>query len=146
MIEQSAGVILFYLDQSRNISVLLVRQRDKHWGIPKGHIEQGESLETTALRELREETGVEEVSLLSDHTIVEEYIYKRNGIPTPKRVIYFVGITQTTVLRKRSKKFIREVPIVQWVSYTEALSTLTYRDSRKILEDAYRYLLTHLQK
>ncbi|GAA5531651.1 NUDIX hydrolase [Deinococcus metallilatus] len=38
--------------------VLLVRYRSGAWAFPKGHVEAGETLEQTAVREVREETGV----------------------------------------------------------------------------------------
>jgi ADP-ribose pyrophosphatase YjhB (NUDIX family) len=39
--------------------ILLIRNRFGHWGLPKGHWEAGELLAETAIREVREETGLE---------------------------------------------------------------------------------------
>lgn len=43
----------------REGSILLVRNRNGHWGLPKGHWESGELLAETAAREVREETGLQ---------------------------------------------------------------------------------------
>jgi len=47
--------------RDNKLQVLLVKQfiHSDNWGVPKGHIKEGESLEDCALREIREETGVE---------------------------------------------------------------------------------------
>ncbi|WP_264777107.1 NUDIX hydrolase [Deinococcus aetherius] len=49
----AGGVVLDALGR-----VLLVRYRSGAWAFPKGHVEPGETLEQTAVREVREETGV----------------------------------------------------------------------------------------
>ncbi len=53
----SVGIILFHRFP-RKIMYLLLKQHQGHWGFPKGHIEKGERLIDTAVRELREETGI----------------------------------------------------------------------------------------
>lgn len=54
----SAGGVVYHLDRD-SARVLLVRERDSGlWRLPKGHVEQGETPEQAAVREVREETGV----------------------------------------------------------------------------------------
>ena len=55
----SCGAVVWRVREGK-LELLLIKQfehRDS-WGIPKGHVDAGESLETCALREVREETGV----------------------------------------------------------------------------------------
>lgn len=52
----SGGVV--YRKHKGAIEVALIRVRDR-WSLPKGQVEQGEGLQETALREVREETGLE---------------------------------------------------------------------------------------
>jgi ADP-ribose pyrophosphatase YjhB (NUDIX family) len=63
--EYSAGGIV-YQKQDDQLLILLIRtsgatpeERDNVWGFPKGHLEDGEDARTAALREVREEAGVE---------------------------------------------------------------------------------------
>ena len=57
----------------------LLISRNGLWDLPKGHQDPGEDIETTALREVREETGIEALSLRS-LICVTDHCYRRNGI------------------------------------------------------------------
>lgn len=57
-VERSAGGVLVRRD-AQGAEFLLIRDRYGHWGLPKGHIEEGEEPLATALRECTEETGIE---------------------------------------------------------------------------------------
>jgi diadenosine hexaphosphate hydrolase (ATP-forming) len=78
--ETAAGAIVF-----RGEEVLLVRDRYGRLTFPKGHVEPGEGLEATALRELAEETGV--VGVLVGPPLVVRYAVPPRG--TPKSVAFF---------------------------------------------------------
>ena len=56
-LEHSSGAVL-YTEEQGEIRYILVQERNGNWGFPKGHIEAGESRRQTALREIREETGL----------------------------------------------------------------------------------------
>lgn len=66
------------LVENRRGDYLLIK-RDGLWDLPKGHQEAGEDIKVTALREVQEETGVEDLSL-GDLICVTDHCYKRNGI------------------------------------------------------------------
>lgn len=66
------------LVENRRGDYLLIK-RDGLWDLPKGHQEAGEDINVTALREVQEETGVDELSL-GDLICVTDHCYKRNGI------------------------------------------------------------------
>ena len=50
-----AGGVVF----NKRGEVLLIRDRQGYWVFPKGHVDEGETIEQTALREVEEETGIE---------------------------------------------------------------------------------------
>lgn len=66
------------LVENRRGDYLLIK-RDGLWDLPKGHQEAGEGIKVTALREVQEETGVDDLSL-GDLICVTDHCYKRNGI------------------------------------------------------------------
>lgn len=66
------------LVENRRGDYLLIK-RDGLWDLPKGHQESGEDIKVTALREVQEETGVDDLSL-GDLICVTDHCYKRNGI------------------------------------------------------------------
>lgn len=66
------------LVENRRGDYLLIK-RDGLWDLPKGHQKAGEDIKVTALREVQEETGVDDLSL-GDLICVTDHCYKRNGI------------------------------------------------------------------
>lgn len=64
--EPTAGGIIFRHNKTTgNIEFLLIQDAKNRWTIPKGHIEEGEESRETAEREIREETGLQEMDVLS---------------------------------------------------------------------------------
>lgn len=70
-----AGAVVIILNQHKEI--LLQQRADDDWGLPGGLLELGESLEAAAIREVKEETGleVEQLQLLGIHS-GEDYYFK----------------------------------------------------------------------
>ena len=66
------------LVSNRRGDVLLIR-RNELWDLPKGHQEEGEDIRVTALREVQEETGVDQLEL-RDLICITDHCYRRNGI------------------------------------------------------------------
>lgn len=64
--EPTAGGIVFRRDKKTgSIEFLLIQDAKNRWTIPKGHIEEGEQSKETAEREIREETGLQEMEVLN---------------------------------------------------------------------------------
>ena len=66
------------LVENRRGDFLLI-SRNELWDLPKGHQDPGEEISVTALREVQEETGIEEL-ILKDLICITDHCYKRNGI------------------------------------------------------------------
>src|SRR5215831_12812852 len=114
------------------IKILIVhRPKYNDWSFPKGKADPGESIEETALREVREETGI-------DARIIEElpairYIYEgtqRN--PRRKIVYYFLMEPSGGTIAVNE----HEIDRAEWVDARQALDRLTYDHDRKLLSDA----------
>jgi 8-oxo-dGTP pyrophosphatase MutT (NUDIX family) len=119
-----AGAIAFRLDGDGPRFVVVQSNKNRaHWVLAKGHIDPGETPEVTAVRELREEAGVdgEVVATVGDSTFT--------AAREPVRVRFYL-------VRRR-----RDVPPaenrgVAWLSYDDARARLTFEDQRRLLDTA----------
>ncbi len=69
--EKSCGGIIFYKTR-QNVKILLVKNNNgRYWSFPKGHIEDGETEQETAIREIKEETGLD-VTLVNNFREISE--------------------------------------------------------------------------
>lgn len=131
MIPISAGAVIFY--RGNQIEYLLLRST--YWGFPKGHIEPGEDERTAALREVREEAGLE-ITLLDGFREVDTWSFLRQGERVEKQAVYFLGQAKHRLVRLS-----REHTEMIWLPFEEALARLNYEGGRAILEKANNFLL-----
>ncbi len=128
----SAGAVLYtVIDGERRY--VLVREKNGSYGLPKGHVEPGETLAQTALREVREETGVTATLHAEKPTMVDEYPIAGGDV---KRVSWFVAryADQTPNADRTQVLGVLVLPI------EAALRTLTYGSTREILRKVDRDL------
>ena len=132
--EYSAGAVLFTRDENDELKFVLVIERSGHCGFPKGHIEHGESEETAAIREIREETGVDAV-LVGDFRSEVEYTI---GTRIKKHVTYFLAEYQNSSKAERGD----DIRTLKILNYKDAYRLLTHDTSRDILQKASEYIST----
>ena len=61
----SGGIVFRFTKDKKDIEILLIQDSKERWTIPKGHIEPGETAKVTARREIEEETGLANISVLT---------------------------------------------------------------------------------
>src|SRR3954467_12918419 len=98
--------------------------------LPKGHIDPGETPIEAAAREVREEAGVEAepVEKLGD----VRYWYQRSGQRIAKQVAFFLCEYRSGDPADHDS----EVEVARWMPLTEALTTLSYKGEREMVERA----------
>lgn len=146
--EKSAGAIVFRRDNSQIYYLLLhypVSSRKikkdnngkfEYWGLPKGHIEEGEGLMETVRREVKEETGLKDIKIIEGFKEEESYIFTRDNQKIFKTVIFLLAET-----KKKKVKISWEHLDYQWLNYQEAFNKLTYSSDKLILKKANEFLL-----
>lgn len=124
----SGGTII---DRERRI-LLLQRTGEHVWCLPKGTVEQGESLEETALREIREETGLD-VDLMGLVGRVEfSYYWPPKDVNYRREVDYFLARRKGGRIRLE-----RGFDDYRWASRDEALRLMYWEDDRNIVRLAF---------
>jgi 8-oxo-dGTP pyrophosphatase MutT (NUDIX family) len=111
---------------------LLIQHNAGHWAFPKGHAEGEETPRESALRELAEETGIDEVELLHDEPFPEAYVIHGRRKVTDKTVWFFVGLTEIASVYCQPE----EVQAYAWLTEDAAAERLTFDASRKTLSNA----------
>lgn len=110
--------------------VLLIQYYDGHWSFPKGRMESGETERETALREVREETGLA-VRLLPGFRAETVSIKRSAGAKT----VFFLGMPVSG--RERVQR--TELASQKWIPVKAALELVTYAADREILQKALRF-------
>jgi ADP-ribose pyrophosphatase YjhB (NUDIX family) len=75
--ETTSGGVIFRRNKDGGLEILLIKDAKNRWTIPKGHVEEGEEPKDTAEREIREETGLQEMKV-RDWLGKVNFRYRRN--------------------------------------------------------------------
>ena len=128
----SGGVIFRTVNSQFEVALI---SRGKVWCLPKGLIEMGETAEETALREVREETGLEG-EIVNRIGEISYVFFKR------KRYFKMVHFYLIRHIGGSISNHDYEADRVKWFQISEALKILTYPNERKILKKAEKILKT----
>jgi bis(5'-nucleosidyl)-tetraphosphatase len=138
MEERSAGAVVYR--KVGNSRLYLLLQNAGRWDFPKGGVEKGESEIQTVVREVEEETGLGDLSIVPGFRKVIEYFYRRDGKNVHKQVVYLLGITD-----RASVKISFEHQGFGWFPYNEALERASYDNSKVTLTEAEKFIRHSLQ-
>lgn len=130
MQERSAGFVVAFIDAEAPIQYLVL-DYGRHWDLPKGHVEPGETDLVAARRELLEETGVIEIDVVPNFEKSLTYYFRKSGRLVKKTVIFFLAKA-------------RPAPIVLSVEHAgyallpfeQACRRLTFASARQLLRAA----------
>ncbi len=125
----SGGIVFRFTKDKKDIDVLLIQDSKGRWTIPKGHIEPGETAKMTARREIEEETGLRNVSILTWLGKIHFKYRRMDKLVLMTTQIYLVQALDD-----------HEVPIgekwmkgIRWFSFSDALNAIEYEDIEKLM-------------
>lgn len=128
----SSGGVVFRRPAGRLETVLCGRTNPVRWSLPKGTPDPGETLEQTALREVREETGLE-VELGAPLGSIQYWFDDHdNDVRYHKTVHFYLMSPVGGHIDQHDPEF----EIVQWFAMDEALDALTYDNEAGVLRRA----------
>jgi 8-oxo-dGTP pyrophosphatase MutT (NUDIX family) len=135
--ERSAGFIVYVDPDAEHAERLyLLLDYGKHWDYAKGHVEKGEDDLTAAIRELAEETAIDDAEPITGFSHELEYFFRhpKRGL-IKKTVVFFLARARDTHVEVS-----HEHETYAWLPLTQALKRLTYPNARKAMEAAATFL------
>jgi len=128
--EHSAGgAVLTVRDGTVCVALIATRGRSR-WGLPKGALMRDESSEAAALREVKEETGLEAIVLKPLETI--QYFFRAGGTLIQKKVDFYLMRHLGGTLSPQ----LTEVDDVEWVELGEAIERASFESEQRLLTQA----------
>lgn len=122
---------------SEDALFLLIRDPYQNWGLPKGHVEKGETSEQAALREVAEETGIVRLELRGALGTID-WFFREGPDLIHKYCHFYLMETDAETTRPQLEEGISECV---WLPLPDALTTLTYDNARAVLDAAGRQVL-----
>ena len=133
--EKSCGAIVFYLKKEKEQILLIKHANSGHWSFPKGHVEANETEVETAVREIKEETGVDAIIDTRFREVVT-YSPKKDVI---KDVVYFFGISESYETCNQEE----EVSDIKWMDMDKVLKSVSYKNDKELVKKAINFYKYH---
>ena len=127
----SSGGVVYRVENNIPLFLLLTSNKRGIWCLPKGLIEENEDEVTTAMREVREETGVSRVKLRGKVGQIK-YQFGFRAKTFDKTVHFFLFETD-----QADAKVGTEHDAMEWMPYEKALQTLSYPNEKDMLSKAW---------
>ena len=133
--EKSCGAIVFKRQKDNSAKYLVLHYDAGHWDFPKGKQEKNEKEEQAALREIKEETGIEDIEFVGSFIEKINYFYKKGEETVYKEVIFFLAETHQDEIALSSEHI-----GYAWLSYENAYKKLTFNNAKELLRKANQFL------
>jgi len=139
----SGGVVYRQTQDTIEIIIIAVGEK-RRWQLPKGLVNKGENPDQTALREVREETGIDSI-LLDLIDKIEYWYYGQSG----SKRIRFHKVVHFYLLEFQSgntEDHDQEVEEARWVEIDEAQELLAFKSEKEIVRKAKEMVQALLYK
>jgi bis(5'-nucleosidyl)-tetraphosphatase len=134
---KSCGSVVFR--KNKQIEYLLLQtgsvEHPGFWDFSKGEVDNGETEKETALRELREETGITEARFVEGFREEISYFYRHEDKTIMKTAVFFLVETASSEV-----EISWEHVAFEWLVYEKALERVKFANSKKVLKKAQDFL------
>jgi len=139
-VEKCAGAVIFRRERGKIYYLLLnyasIGKVEKtYWGFSKGHIEKGEKEIDAIIREIKEETGIEDLKFLKGFKETERYFFRYEGKNIFKAVFYLVAESKTKEIKVSFEHL-----GYKWLPFKEAFERLSFKNAKRIIKKANKFL------
>ena len=129
MREPTAGGIVFRRDENSQVEILLIQDAKDRWTIPKGHIEEGETAQQAAQREIGEEAGLKKTEVLGWLGKIHFRYRRIDKLVLMTTQIYLVkALGDTDDIQKEEW-----MNGIKWFKFHDALDAIEYEDIGKLM-------------
>lgn len=127
--EPTSGGIVFRRNEKGEVEILLIQDAKDRWTIPKGHIEEGETAQDTAKREIGEEAGLTNVDVLGWLGKIHFRYRRIDKLVLMTTQIYLVkALGDTNAIKKEEW-----MNGIKWFAFHDALDAIEYEDIGKLM-------------
>jgi 8-oxo-dGTP pyrophosphatase MutT (NUDIX family) len=127
--EPTAGGVVFRRDEAGGVEILLIQDSKDRWTIPKGHIEEGETAQETAKREIGEEAGLTDTEILGWLGKIHFRYRRIDKLVLMTTQIYLVRAKgDTSAIQKEEW-----MNGIKWFKFNDALDAIEYEDIGKLM-------------
>lgn len=127
--QYSAGGVIYRFVDDRT-QILMIQDPLGRWSIPKGHVEEGETIEQTAVREIGEETGLTDITL-GEKLDKITFFYRKEG-----KLIFMTTYVFLVQAHGNSDDLLQGdsggIVATKWFDSTDALKLIEYKDTEKL--------------
>jgi 8-oxo-dGTP pyrophosphatase MutT (NUDIX family) len=133
MREVSAGGVVYRRFPEIGLRFLLIRDSYEKWGLPKGHLEDGETPAEAAVRETREEVGLTDLRLVGPIRIIDWRFRAKGGKLIHKFCHFFL---LESPVDEPAPQLEEGITACRWCTLEEAVAELSYENARSVLRRA----------
>jgi 8-oxo-dGTP pyrophosphatase MutT (NUDIX family) len=119
----AGGIVWKMVENESQFLIVTAKSNPSHWVLPKGHIEKGERMEETSVREVREETGVDARVVATVGSTKYE---------TDKEFVHVKFYLMEYLKEQEHGK--HEGRKSKWCTFNEAVNLLTFSDTKQLLQ------------
>jgi len=140
----SAGGAAFRFEKEVYEVAIIAVGSNRRWQLPKGLIDAGESAETAALREVREEAGIETELLAPIEKIEYWYFGEQRG----ERMRFHKSVHFYLLAYRRGEVENHDAEVIEarWVNAVEAIEMLAFKGEKVVLEKALKMISQFSEK
>jgi 8-oxo-dGTP pyrophosphatase MutT (NUDIX family) len=137
--EKSAGAVIFKMQNNEPYFLLL--KYPNYWGFAKGWIEEGETEEQAAVREVKEETNLQ-IKIIPEFRFEQKWMYKFENEWSRKQAAFFLA----QVPENSEVKISEEHEDFAWKNYPDASKICKIKNNKEMLTAANEFILKNFKQ